>query len=125
MDSFHAFYKALGISIAWLEGLGSGWSLRRGGCFGLDLTCGVLGHLAFELAAALDFDFGVIQVARHTATAVDENMVVANNVFSQNTMYINDLRVDLACHAALGPNLQVSNADLTCDGSIDAGAAWR
>lgn len=111
-------------SVAWFEGLGIAGGLRRLNSFGLHLTGGVLGHLALELTATLDFDFGVVQVARHAAAAVDEDVVMADNVFSQNTMYINDLRVDLAGDAAFGADLQIGHCDFTRDSAVDAGAAW-
>ena len=65
----------------------------------------MLRHLTLELATALDFNFRIIQIARNTAAAVDQNMIVANDVFSQNTMNINDLRVDLSRHTAFGAYL--------------------
>lgn len=91
------------MSVARLEWLGTSrvWGACQG--LGLNLSAGVLGHLTFELAAALDFNFRVVQIARHAASSVNQNMVMANDVFSQNTMHINDLRTDVAGHTALGP----------------------
>lgn len=109
-------------SVAGFERLRVGGSLGHGWCFGLNLTAGVLGHLTFELTAALNFDFRVIQIPGNTASAMDEDMVMADDVFCQNTMYINNLRIDLTRHAALGTNLQIGHCDLAIDGPIDAGA---
>ncbi len=72
-----------------------------------------LGHVAGELTAARNFNLFVLQIALHTPSAVNQDVVFADHVFIQLAVHIDLARFDVARYLAGFANLQVIGRQLT------------